>query len=439
MSAHAVDLAARVPLSATAVRPRSVALCGFGTVGQSVARILCSGRHPELRLTHILNRNVSRRRADWVPRSVAWLEDIEDVFASGADVLVEVIGGREPARSWIRRALESGRSVVTANKQVVAEFGPELFQAARRMQQALGFEAAVAGGVPVIQAIGAGLAGDELVSVAGVLNGTSNYILSRMEETGARFEAALDEARTLGYAEADPSADVDGLDARAKLAILSMVALGTRLTPDHIAARTIRGIGPVDFAHARRCGGTIRQIAAVAPSPHHDGCVTARVGPAIVPSHSPFARATGSTNVVVVRGLFGGDTVYSGFGAGGDPTAVAIVSDLLAIARGSGSRVPSAFSVPRRVRDAVCAPHYVRVRLRDAQRRRCVLDMLAGGDRRVTVLEAGAGASSAADELACIVETCSSTLVEAAIAGCSEHLTVGAPVICLPLLFKDDE
>lgn len=438
MSAHAVDLAARVPLAATAVRPRSVALCGFGTVGQSVARILCSGRYPELRLTHIFNRNVSRRRTDWVPRSVAWLEDIDDVFASGADVLVEVIGGHEPARSWIRRALESGRSVVTANKQVVAEFGPELFQAARRTQQSLGFEAAVAGGVPVIQAIGSGLAGDELVSVAGVLNGTSNYILSRMEETGARFDAALDEARALGYAEADPSADVDGLDARAKLAILSMVALGTRLAPDRIAARTIRGIGPVDFAHARRCGGTIRQIASVAPSPHHDGCVTARVGPAIVPAHSPFARVTGSTNVVVVRGLFGGDTVYSGFGAGGDPTAVAIVSDLLAIARGSGSRVPAAFSVPRQVRDAVCAPHYVRVRLRDPQRRRCVLDALSSTERRVTPLESPGG-SPGADELACLIETSSSTLVEAALDGCAEHLVTGAPVICLPLLFREDE
>lgn len=440
MSAHAVDLAAHVSLAASAVRPRAVALCGFGTVGQSVAKILCSGRYPELRLTHIFNRNVERRRTAWVPAAVQWVEDIDDVFASGADVLVEVIGGCDPARGWIRRALESGRSVVTANKQVIAEFGPELFATARLSLQSLRFEAAVAGGVPVIQAIDAGLAGDELVSVTGVLNGTSNFILSRIGETGMSFEDALDEARARGYAEADPSADVDGFDARAKLAILSMVALRLRVAPHRIAARTIRGIEPVDFAHARRFGGTIRQIASVEPFPDRDGVVTARVGPAIVPVASPFGRASANNNVVVVRGLFSGHTVYAGHGAGGNPTAVAIVSDLLAIARGSRGRPPVSFDTPRQVQHGVVAPHYVRLRLRDAQRSwRRVLQTFTSHELDVSVLKPQSESGADEDELTCLVDTCPSAVLDAALDSCLEYVAGGAPVISMPILFRDDD
>ena len=432
MSAHAVALAAHVRLPALAARPCSVALCGFGTVGRSVARILSSGRYPELRLTHIFNRDVERRRTDWVSGGVQWLDDIDDVFGSGADVLVEVIGGREPARTWIARALESGRPVVTANKQVIAEFGPELFASARLASQPIRFEAAVAGGVPIIQAIESGLAGDELVSIGGVLNGTSNYILTRIESSGLPFDEALREARALGYAEADPSDDIDGLDARAKLAILAMVALRMRVPPERISARGIRGIGPVDFAHARRLGGTIRQVASVEPSLHDPRVVTAFVGPAIVPWQSPLARADANNNVVVVRGVFGGETIYAGSGAGGDPTAVAIVSDLLAIARGASSHLPISFPVARQVHDGVMAPHYVRVPHGAARRQ--LLESLVSHELDATILEPLVGYRG---DPAVLVEMCSSAVLDAALAAYVRR--GGTSVVNMPILFRDDE
>src|SRR5688572_3281496 len=409
MSAHSVALAAHVRLPAAAARPCSVALCGFGTVGRSVARILSSGRYPELQLTHIFNRDVERRRTDWVSRDVKWLDDIDDVFGSCADVLVEVVGGVEPARSWIARALESGRAVVTANKQVIAECGPELFASARLASRALRFEAAVAGGIPIIQAIESGLAGDELLSIGGVLNGTSNYVLTRIESSGLPFDEALNEARALGYAEANSSADIDGLDARAKLAILAMVALRLRIPPHRIAARGIRGIAPADFAHARRLGGTIRQIALLQRAVHDSRVVTARVGPAIVPLSSPLARADANNNVVVVRGLFSGETVYSGSGAGGDPTAVAIVSDLLAIARGAPSRLPIAFELPRQVDDVVVTPHYVRLPHGEVQRSwRLLLDCFTRHELGATILEQ---AGRDRRDPAVLVDMCASTEV----------------------------
>lgn len=431
MSAHAVALAAHVRLPSAATRPCSIALCGFGTVGRSVARILSSGRYPELRLTHIFNRNVERRRAEWVPGDVQWLDDIDDVFGSGADVFVEVIGGREPARTWIARALESGRPVVTANKQVIAEYGPDLFASARLASQPLRFEAAVAGGVPIIQAIESGLAGDELVSIGGILNGTSNYILTRIESSGLPFDEALREARALGYAEADPSDDIDGLDARAKLAILSMVALRMRIPTERIAARSIRGIQPLDFEHARRLGGTIRQIASIQPSLQDSRVVTAFVGPAIVPLSSPFARADANNNVVVVRGLFGGETVYAGSGAGGDPTAVAIVSDLLAIARGATSHLPISFPAARQVH-GVMAPHYVRVPRCGSWRP--LLDCLVSHELDATLLQDTAGDRS---HTTALVEMCSSAVLDAALSAYERR--AGASAMSMPLLFREDD
>lgn len=433
MSAHAVALAARVRLPAPATRPCSVALCGFGTVGRSVARILSSGRHPELQLTHIFNRDVERRRADWVPRDVRWLDDIDDVFGSRADVLVEVVGGAEPARSWIARALESGRAVVTANEQVIAEFGPELLASARLSGRPLRFEAAVGGGIPIIQAIESGLAGDEIVSIGGVLDGTSNYVLTRIEASGLPFDEALSEARALGYAEADPSEDIDGLDARARLAILSMVALRLRIPPRRIAARGIRGIAPVDFAHARRLGGTIRQVASLQPAVHDSRVITARVGPAIVPLGSPLARAEANGNVVVVRGLFGGETSYAGSGAGGDPAAVAIVSDLLAIARGATSRFPIAFEVPRQVHDVVVTPHYVRLPDGGVPRSwRLLLDGFARHELEATILEPPGRDRR---DPALLVDMCSSALMDGALAAYAR--CGGPPAVSMPVLFPD--
>src|SRR6478735_7051843 len=198
-------------------RPLRVALLGFGTVGQSVARILAE--RPELgerlQLTHVYNRGVSRKRVDWVSGQVDWTEDLDGIFASAPDVLVEVMGGVEPAFTVVKRAMAQGASVVTANKMLLAAHGPELLKLASERGVQLRFEAAVAGGVPLIHGVREGLAGDQLTGVAGILNGTCNYILSRMSATDEDMEPVLADAQRLGYAEADPSADVDGHDAAA--------------------------------------------------------------------------------------------------------------------------------------------------------------------------------------------------------------------------------
>jgi homoserine dehydrogenase len=311
-------------------RTCNVALIGFGTVGTSVARILCERSDIHLRLTHILNRNVARKKVDWLPSSVQWTENVDDVLSSDVDVVVEVMGGLQPTEDWIRRALESGKSVVTANKQLIARFGPELIALARRMKQQIEFGASVAGGVPVISGLQEGLAGDELFKICGILNGTCNYILSQIESTGIPFATALREAQKLGFAEADPTEDIDGLDARAKLTILARVGLHCNVSCEDITARSISAIDSVDFEYANQLGCTIRQISWAELK---DDNLYAAVQPALVELSSPLARVEGSQNLVMATGTYGGETVFGGHGAGGHPTAVAVVSDILAIAR----------------------------------------------------------------------------------------------------------
>jgi homoserine dehydrogenase len=308
----------------------NVALVGFGTVGSSVARILCERATTHLRLTHVLNRNVARKKVDWLPSSVQWTENIDDVLSSDVDIVVEVMGGLQPTEDWIRRALASGKSVVTANKQLIAHCGPELINLAQRMKQQIQFGASVAGGVPVISGLHEGLAGDELFKICGILNGTCNYILSQIESNGVPFATALREAQKLGFAEADPTEDIDGLDARAKLAILARVGLHCNVKAASIVARSISAIDAVDFEYANQLGCTIRQIS-WAELKGDD--LLAAVQPALVELSSPLARVEGSRNLVMATGTYGGETVFGGHGAGGHPTAVAVVSDILAIAR----------------------------------------------------------------------------------------------------------
>jgi homoserine dehydrogenase len=307
-----------------------VALIGFGTVGSSVARILCARSNTHLRLTHVLNRNVARKKVDWLPSSVQWTENIDDVLSSDVGIVVEVMGGLQPTEDWIRRALESGKSVVTANKQLIARSGLELIALAHQMNQQIEFGASVAGGVPVISGLQEGLAGDELFKIRGILNGTCNYILSQIESTGIPFATALREAQKLGFAEADPTEDIDGLDARAKLTILARVGLHCNVSAENIMARSIAAIDSVDFEYANQLGCTIRQISWAELK---GDTLFAAVQPALVELSSPLARVEGSQNLVMATGTYGGETVFGGHGAGGHPTAVAVVSDILAIAR----------------------------------------------------------------------------------------------------------
>jgi homoserine dehydrogenase len=341
-----------------------VALLGFGTVGQSVARILCSGEVPGIRLTHIFNRQVAGKRVDWVPASVSWTESIDEVLKADVDIVIELVGGLRPAYDWVKGALMSGKSVVTANKQLMAHHGTELLDLARAKGLEVRFEASVAGGIPVLRALQEGLAGDRLVEVRGILNGTCAYILSRMQNEGIPFSEALAEAQRAGYAEADPSEDLDGADAAAKLAIISAVGLRRPIRVTDIATKSIRPIEAVDFEYAKELGCTIRQIARA--SAKDDGTVFAAVRPALVPLSSGFGRVEGSQNLVTVRGIFGGETSFFGSGAGGSPTAVAVVSDVLSVAtRPAASPAPALQTSFHQVSSDFVAPHYVRFTVND--------------------------------------------------------------------------
>jgi homoserine dehydrogenase len=305
-----------------------VALVGFGTVGRAVAKILCE-RNDHLLLTHICNRNVERKKQSWVPSHVVWCEDFDAVLNSDAEIVIELIGGLHPAGDLVRSALKAGKSVVTANKQLIARYGPELLQLAGENGCQLEFGASVAGGVPVLPALRTGLSGDRLHGIAGILNGTCNYILSRIETARVPFSEALEEAQARGYAEADASEDLDGGDARAKLSILALAGLQVRVSPEDIRARTIRAVDAVDFDYAAELGCTIRQISR---ADLKDIILFADVGPSLVPTSSPFGRVQRNLNLVLTSGEYGGDVAFLGAGAGGDPTAVAVVSDLMFVA-----------------------------------------------------------------------------------------------------------
>ncbi len=343
-----------------------VALIGFGTVGRAVAKILCESTDQSLRLTHICNRNVEKKKQPWVPADVIWTDDVQSVLNSNADIVIELIGGLNPAEQIVRGALQAGKSVVTANKQLIARHGTDLLQLAAKQGCHLEFGASVAGGVPVLPALRTGLCGDRLHGIAGILNGTCNYILSRIENARIPFSEALEEAQARGYAEADASEDLDGGDARAKLAILALAGLHARVAPEAVRARSIRTVDAVDFDYAAELGCTLRQISRAELK---GDTLFADVGPCLVPTDSPFGRVQRNLNLVVTSGQYGGDMAFLGAGAGGDPTAVAVVSDLKfvaeAISAGPAKRdIASNVSAPAISSDFE-TPWYLRFFVRD--------------------------------------------------------------------------
>ncbi len=338
--------------------PINIGLLGFGTVGSSFAEVLAASGRKDIRITHVFNRLLERKRASAAAKFVPyarWTERVEDILDSpDVHVVVELIGGVYPIESWVRSALKSGKHVVTANKQLIALRGADLFPLAAEHGAQLLYGAAVAGGVPVIPGITQGLGGDAIWRVSGILNGTCNFILSAMEQ-GAGYAEVLASAQRAGYAEADPSADVDGFDARAKLCVLARLALGAEIVPENVPAQTISRVAAVDFAYAKELGCTVRQVSRAERV--RDG-IRARVGPMLVPRESPIAWSHGTQNMVVTSGRFGGDVVFSGHGAGGHPTAVAVMSDVLAVAGASRQLRPLAERVA--VSGDVTAPHYLR-------------------------------------------------------------------------------
>jgi homoserine dehydrogenase len=256
------------------------------------------------------------------------------------DIVVELVGGTTVAAEIITTALSLKKSVVTANKELMAVRGAELWGLAIASGANLAMEASVAGGIPIHAVLREGISGDRVVALYGILNGTSNYILTEMERRGATLEAVLADAQRLGYAEADPSADVDGLDARSKLAILAALAFGEHITPSDIFTEGIRRISPVDFQYACRLAHTIRLIAAARQTA--EGLLLS-VRPALIPNATILAGVRGAYNAIWVKGFYGEDTFYYGRGAGSRPTGVAVVSDLMRVAReilrGSPERV----------------------------------------------------------------------------------------------------
>ena len=330
-------------------KPVGVAVLGFGNVGTEVVRIIQDSAEDlaarvgaPLVLRGIGVRRVAADRG--VPIELL-TDNIEELVSrEDVDIVVEVMGPVEPSRKAILSALERGKSVVTANKALLSTSTGELAQAAESAHVDLYFEAAVAGAIPVIRPLTQSLAGDTVLRVAGIVNGTTNYILSEMDSTGADYASALADASALGYAEADPTADVEGYDAAAKAAILASIAFHTRVTADDVYREGITKITPDDFASARSLGCTIKLLALCERIITEDGQerVSARVYPALVPLSHPLASVNGAFNAVVVEAAAAGRLMFYGQGAGGAPTASAVTGDLVMAARNRvlGSRGP---------------------------------------------------------------------------------------------------
>ncbi|MDK1346409.1 homoserine dehydrogenase [Streptomyces sp. 378] len=319
-------------------RPLKVALLGCGVVGSEVARIMTThaddltariGAPVELA-------GVAVRRPDKVREGIAPELVTTDATAlvkrGDIDVVIEVIGGIEPARGLITTAFEHGASVVSANKALLAQDGAALHAVAGQHDKDLYYEAAVAGAIPLIRPLRESLAGDKINRVMGIVNGTTNFILDKMDSTGAGYQEALDEATALGYAEADPTADVEGFDAAAKAAILAGIAFHTRVRLDDVYREGMTEVTAADFASAKEMGCTIKLLA-ICERAEDGQSVTARVHPAMIPLSHPLASVRGAYNAVFVESDAAGQLMFYGPGAGGSPTASAVLGDLVAVCR----------------------------------------------------------------------------------------------------------
>ena len=330
-------------LDVSPLTPLRVALLGCGVVGSEVARLII-GQEADLRarvgrpleLVGIAVRQPDRDRAG-IDSELLTTDAEALVTREDVDLVIEVIGGIEPARSLILAAMRHGASVVTANKELLAADGAALFEAAEQAGADLYFEAAVAGAIPIIRPLRESLVGDEITSVIGIVNGTTNYILDRMDTGGISFAEALREAQQFGYAEADPTADVEGFDAAAKAAILASLAFHTRVTGADVYREGITGVTPTDIASAHDIGCVVKLLAICQLSPPVAGpaerTVSVRVHPAMIPRSHPLAAVGDAYNAVFVESMSAGRLMFYGPGAGGSPTASAVLGDLVTVAR----------------------------------------------------------------------------------------------------------
>ena len=332
--------------------PLRIAIAGLGTVGAGVIRLLETNREliaaragRSIEVIAVSARDRSRNRGIDLS-GFAWEDDMSALAArDDVDVLVELVGGSDgPALAASRAALKAGKGLVTANKAMIAHHGLDLAEIAEGMKAPLKFEAAVAGGIPVVKGLREGTSANALTTVYGILNGTCNYILSEMEETGADFGDTLAEAQKLGYAEADPTFDIEGIDAAHKLAILAAIGFGAKVDFDAVRVNGITQVRAADIAQADALGFVIRLIAqADVEGSGADARLLQRVRPCLVAKGHPLASVDGPTNAVVAEGNFSGRLLFQGAGAGDGPTASAVVADLIDIAR---SEVGAPFSMP---------------------------------------------------------------------------------------------
>ena len=314
-----------------------VAVLGCGSVGSQVVRLLgeqagdlAARVGADVELVGVAVRRLDAPREVVVPDGLLTTDAEGLVRRDDVDLVVEVIGGIEPARSLILAALENGASVVTANKALLAEDGPTLFEAADKAGRDLYYEAAVAGAIPILRPLRESLAGDRVTRVLGIVNGTTNFILDKMDTSGAGFSEALEEAQELGYAEADPTADIEGFDAAAKAAILASLAFHSRVTAADVYREGISEVTAADVASARDMGSVVKLLAICEL---RDGSVAVRVHPAMIPRTHPLASVREAFNAVFVESEAAGELMFYGPGAGGSPTASAVLGDLVTVAR----------------------------------------------------------------------------------------------------------
>ena len=344
--------ASAMPSDSTTPRePITIALLGSGVVGTSVARELTQNAADfearigaPLQIVGVAVRDTRKDRSETGLPADAFTTDAQ-ALVDGADIVVELMGGDEPAKSLITRALSNGSSVVTANKALLGSDGPELYQLAMDHGVDLSYEAAVAGAIPLIRPLRESLAGDEVTKVLGIVNGTTNFVLDKMDSTGAGLTETVEQAQELGYAEADPTADVEGFDAAAKAAILASLAFHTRVSGADVHREGITEVTAADIQAAKDMGCVVKLLAICErtgePGSADDG-VNVRVHPAMVPRSHPLASVREAYNAVFVEATAAGELMFYGKGAGGDPTASAVMGDIVAVARHrvSGGRGP---------------------------------------------------------------------------------------------------
>jgi len=447
-----------LPSSATAMRPLRVGMIGIGTVGAGTFRVLArnqaliaarAGR--SIKLVVVCARSLARAMSV-VGKDVALTNDPMQVATHpDVDVLVEAAGGTGPARDWVLAAIRAGKHVVTANKALLAEHGNEIFAAARQHGVAVAYEGAVAVSIPIVKALREGLTANRIEWVAGIINGTTNFILSKMRDEGVGFAEALAQAQALGYAEADPTFDIEGIDAAHKISLLSANAFGMPVRFADAQVEGITALQGLDVACAEQLGFRIKLLGVAKRRKEGDSegnveGVELRVQPALVPATHLLAHVNGSMNAVMVKGDASGVTMYYGAGAGSEQTASAVIADLVDVARLDGThaaqRVPHLGFHPQAVdeqlavlpRAAVHTRHYLRVPVHSAQQIEAVGAWLAA--QHVPVLQVALAHDKAlppgnGPQVLVLTDAVAQSTVDLAVFALAAHPAVAGPVVTL--------